>query len=148
MKKIANLLVCAFLAVTSLASCRDEAVSECSISIQFKDPNFLAALIENNVDADGDGQISFDEAKAVKYLSIENSNIKEMPEIRYFTALTQLYCQSNQLTALDVSNNTALTTLSCYGNSLQTITISGSQINDSWMDDVKNWYPDIEIIVK
>ena len=123
-------------------------MSVCSISIQFKDPNFLAALIENNVDADGDGQISFDEAKAVKYLSIENSNIKEMPEIRYFTALTQLYCQSNQLTALDVSNNTALTTLSCYGNSLQTITISGSQINASWMDNVKYQYPDIEIIVK
>ncbi len=134
--------------MTSLASSRDEAVSVCSISIQFKDPNFLAALIENNVDADGDGQISFDEAKAVKYLSIENSNIKEMPEIRYFTALTQLYCQSNQLTALDVSNNTALTTLSCYGNSLQTITISGSQINASWMDNVKYQYPDIEIIVK
>ena len=134
--------------MTSLASSRDEAVSVCSISIQFKDPNFLAALIENNVDADGDGQISFDEAKAVKYLSIENSNIKEMPEIRYFTALTQLYCQSNQLTALDVSNNTALTTLSCYGNSLQTITISESQINASWMNTVRRNYPDIEIIVK
>ena len=124
MKKIANLLVCAFLAVTSLASSRDEAVSECSISIQFKDPNFLAALIENNVDADGDGQISFDEAKAVKYLSIENSNIKEMPEIRYFTALTELNCNYNQLTDLDISNNTALTYLNCRNNQLTTLDVS------------------------
>ena len=243
-------------------------------AIQFKDPNFLEALIAENVDDDGDGQISFDEAKAVKRLRVDSSNIKEMSEIRFFTALTTLYCQGNQLTALDVSNNTALhylncggnqlttldvsdntalgtllctdnqltdldvsnntyleylycydnqlttldvsyntaleylycgnnqlttldvsnntaltglecysnqlttldvsnntaltklscsnnqlttldvsnntalTTLGCDGNPLQSITISGSQINDSWMDDVKNWYPDIEIIVK
>ena len=126
MKKIANMLVCAFLAVTSLASSRDEAVSECSISIPFKDPNFLAALIENNVDADGDGQISFDEAKAVKYLSIENSNIKEMPEIRYFTALTELNCNYNQLTDLDISNNTALTYLNCRNNQLTTLDVSNN----------------------
>ena len=105
-------------------------------------------MIANNVDTDGDGQISFDEAKAVKYLPIGNSDIKEMPEIRYFTALTRLDCYGNQLTSLDVSNNTALTTLYCYSNPLQSVTISGSQINASWVDDIRQNYPDIEIIVK
>ena len=33
MKKIANLLVCAFLVVTSLASCRNEEVQIYSISV-------------------------------------------------------------------------------------------------------------------
>ena len=201
-------------------------------AIQFKDPNFLKALIAENVDDDGDGQITVNEAKAVTFLYVVGSNIKEMPEIRYFTALTTLYCGINQLTTLDVSNNTALTSLTCNSNQLttldvsnnaaltslncednqlttldvsnntaltvlfcqnnqltalnvcnntdltwldcdynqlttldvsnntaltqlycrdnplQAITISGSQINDSWMDYVKNWYPDIEIIVK
>ena len=41
-----------------------------NLTIQFKDPNFLAALIAENVDDDGDGQISFDEAKAVTFLYV------------------------------------------------------------------------------
>ena len=64
------------------------------------------------------------------------------------TALIQLYCQGNQLTALDVSNNTALRWLDCNGNPLQSVTISESQINASWMNDIRQDYPDIEIIVK
>lgn len=201
-------------------------------TIQFKDPNFLKALIAENVDADGDGQITVNEAKAVKSLEISSSDIKEMSEIRYFTALTrldcadnqltaldisnntaltelhcywnqltdldvsnntaltylwcsgnplttldvsnntaltylycynnqltaldvsnntaltQLYCYDNQLTALDVSNNTALENLDCEGNPLQSVTISESQRNASWLDDVRQSYPEIEIIVK
>ena len=212
MKKTANLLVCAFLVVTSLASCRNEEVQVYSISvdpaelsfgydggkqtvevtsshkwtltndsdwittsadegesgslveisaghnisadiksgeiiftcgdktavlkisqeidgnrtIQFKDPNFLEALIAENVDDDGDGQISFDEAKAVSSLEISSSDIKEMPEIRYFTALTRLDCDYNQLTALDVNNNTALKYLNCGGNQLTTLDVSNN----------------------
>ena len=95
-------------------------------TIQFKDPNFLKALIAENVDADGDGQISFDEAKAVKHLPIGNSDIKEMPEIRYFTALTDLYCENNQLTTLDVSNNTALELLYCQGNQMTDLDVSNN----------------------
>ena len=221
--------------------------------IPFKDQNFLEALLSENADADGDGQITVDEAKAVEYLSVGRHDIKEMSEIRYFTVLTVLICDDNQLltldvshntaltvlycgwnqltaldvsnntaledldcggnqltsldvsnntaltglfchnnqltaldvssnkaledlgcsgnqltsldvsnntaledldcywnqlTALDVSNNTALTTLDCVGNPLQSITISESQRNASWMNDVKQDYPDIEIIVK
>ena len=212
MKKIANLLVCAFLAMISLASCRNEEVPGYSISvdpaelsfgydggkqtvevtsshkwtltndsdwittsadegesgslveisaghntsadiksgeiiftcgdktavlkvsqeidgnrtIQFKDPNFLGALIAENVDADGDGQITVNEAKAVSSLKVSSSDIKEMPEIRYFTALTRLNCDYNQLTALDVSNNTALTVLWCGQNQLTTIDVSNN----------------------
>ena len=96
-------------------------------AIQFKDPNFLEALIAENVDDDGDGQISFDEAKAVKRLRVDSSNIKEMPEIRFFTALTELYCSGNkQLSALDVSNNTALTELCCYYNQLTSLDVSNN----------------------
>ena len=234
MKKIANLLVCAFLAVISLASCRNEEVPGYSISvdpaelsfgyeggkqtvevtsshkwtltndsdwittsadegesgslveisadhnisadiksgeiiftcgdktavlkvsqeidgnrtIQFKDQNFLKALIAENVDDDGDGQISFDEAKAVKSLDVTDSDIKEMSEIRYFTelksylhcdynqltyldisknsALKKLWCNYNQLTSLDVSNNTALTALWCYDNQLTSLDVSNN----------------------
>ena len=40
------------------------------------------------------------------------------------TALTELYCNENQLTALDVTKNTALTTLYCYENQLTALDVS------------------------
>ena len=95
-------------------------------AIQFKDPNFLKELIAENVDTDGDGQISFDEAKAVTFLHVVMGSIKEMPEIRYFTALGTLYCSTNQLTTLDVSNNTDLTWLVCHTNQLTTLDVSNN----------------------
>ena len=95
-------------------------------TIQFKDPNFLEALLSENVDSDGDGQITVDEAKAVESLSVGQYDIKEMSEIQYFTALIYLFCSGNQLTALDVSNNTALETLYCYGNQLTALDVSSN----------------------
>ena len=95
-----------------------------NLTIQFKDPNFLKALIAENVDDDEDGQITVNEAKAVRFLYVWRSNIKEMPEIRYFTALESLDCGKNQLTTLDVSNNTALRSLWCNGNQLITLDVS------------------------
>lgn len=69
-------------------------------------------------------------------------------DISHNTELTDLTCFNNQLTSLDVSNNTALKFLDCSNNPLQTLTISASQQNASWLDDIKEEYPDIEIIVK
>ena len=42
------------------------------------------------------------------------------------TALIQLFCGGNQLTALDVSNNTALTHMSCGNNQLKTLDLSNN----------------------
>ena len=98
-----------------------------NLTIQFKDPNFLEALIAENVDDDGDGQITVNEAKSVKSLEVgAYGNIQEMSEIRFFTALTELWCGFNQLTALDVSNNTALTDLQCERNQLTTLNVSNN----------------------
>ena len=230
MKKTANLLVCAFLAVTSLASCRNEEVQVYSISvdpaelsfgydggkqtvevtsshkwtltndsdwittsadegesgslveisaghntsadikygeiiftcgdktavlkvsqeidgnrtIQFKDPNFLEALIAENVDDNGDGQITVNEAKSVKSLEVRSSDIKEMPEIRYFTALTVLYCDGNQLTDLDVSNNTALTKLICSSNQLTALDVSNNTAL-TWLNCYNNQLTTLDV---
>ena len=206
MKKIANLLVCAFLAMISLASCRNEEVQVYSISVDpaelpfgydggkqtvevtsshkwtlTNDTDWITTsadmgesgslveisaghntsadiksgeiiftcgdktavlkvsqeiLIAYNVDADGDGQITVNEAKTVKRLWVNNSDIKEMSEIRYFTALGTLYCHGNQMTDLDVSNNTALTWLWCYGNQLTTLDVSdNTALRDLLCDD-------------
>ncbi len=40
------------------------------------------------------------------------------------TALTNLYCDNNQITTLDVANNTALATLNCVANKLTSLDVS------------------------
>jgi uncharacterized protein YkwD len=51
-------------------------------------------------------------------------NISSLSGIEYFTALTRLECERNQLTALDVSKNTALTYLDCQFNQLTALDLS------------------------
>lgn len=114
--------------------------------IEFKDPNFLNALLTYDcaygddteqpicIDADNDGKISFSEAKKVKTLVLtvlddetaESYDIADISEIRYFTELTALYCDDNKLTSLDVSNNTALELLSLNDNQLTSLDVGNN----------------------
>ena len=96
--------------------------------ITFNDPNFLNAILTKNpdVDADGDGRISFTEAEACTDLNVNQSSISDMSEIKYFTNLTELLCYNNQLTELDVSHNAQLTELYCGDNELITLDVSNN----------------------
>lgn len=47
---------------------------------------------------------------------IARKGLTSLKGIEYFTALTELRCNNNQLTTLDVSKNTALTVLWCETN--------------------------------
>lgn len=98
--------------------------------IEFRDPNFLKALLVVketdlgnpyndevtipyliNVDANMDGKISINEAKSVKALDIDDEDgfeVREMPEIKYFTSLISLRCYNDRLYSLDVSANKSL----------------------------------------
>ena len=130
MKKI--LLLALPLMVMCAVSCEKEEIwTDDSPIIQFKDPRFLEAVLNNydiegnSIDRDGDGQISEKEAMLVETLFIGGGDIRNLEEIKYFTALTYLDC-SNQLTSLDVSNNTALTDLSCGSNQLTSLDLSNN----------------------
>ena len=98
--------------------------------IEFKDPAFLQAILRyENTDRNGDKKISKAEAALIDKLhvgatNVEYPRIRVMDEIKYFTALTGLFCYDNQLTSLDLSNNTALTSLSCEGNQLTSLDVS------------------------
>ena len=149
MKKI--LLFMLPIMALSLASCEknqgEEEWTDDSPIIQFKDPYFLNAVLEGgyrlaegpnpitggdepwageeeNVDKNGDGQISEKEASVVEALSMCIAGIRGMDEIKYFTALTWLDCGLNELTSLDLSKNTALTWLECYRNELTSLDLS------------------------
>ena len=127
MKKTLCIFAIALLAISFNSCSKDDNGDEWIVDdtpIQFEDPNFLKALLQGtdvddrpiNVDTNNDGQISRKEAAQVKSLGVFNCSIRNMDEIKYFTALEYLGCGSNYITSLDVSNNKALKELYCMSN--------------------------------
>lgn len=169
MKKI--LLFMLPIMALSLASCEknqgEEEWTDDSPIIQFKDPYFLNAVLEGgyrlaegpnpitggdepwageeeNVDKNGDGQISEKEASVVEALLVCCAGIRGMDEIKYFTALTWLDCGDNELTSLDLSKNTALEYLYCYSNPLQKLILYKYHvIDDVCIEHIESAYGDI-----
>lgn len=147
MKKI--LLFMLPVMALSLASCEKNNEKELSGDdvIEFKDPNFFKALLENGVDSNRDGVITVNEAMAVvDVLTIMECNVSDITEIKYFKSLEFLECIYNNLTTLDLSENTALELLDCFTNELTSINVSKNTAL-TWLDcgdnkltslDVKN----------
>ena len=90
----------------------------------FPDENFRAIVAGTSIDKDADGYLSAKEIAAVTQLDVNHKNIASLKGIEFFTALTYLDCEFNQLTSLDVSKNTALEELYCYGNQLTSLDVS------------------------
>ena len=88
----------------------------------FPDENFRT-YVSGNFDKDKNGSLSQSEIDAVNYIKINNKKIADMSGIEYFTALTSLYCDRNQLTSLDISRNTLLTILDCSSNKLESLSV-------------------------
>ena len=57
-------------------------------------------------------------------LDVNNQNIADLTGIEDFTTLTTLFCNNNQLTSLNVTQNTALINLYCNSNQLTSIDVS------------------------
>lgn len=95
------------------------------------------SYLEQNVDADGDGAISQEEADAVTTLGDASADpvtgnglaclgITSLEGISAFTNLTQLVCAGNQLTELDLSGLPDLTVLDCSSNQLTSLDLSAN----------------------
>ena len=68
-----------------------------------------------------DGTVTLDadnlaKVEAVSYLTLTNKGLTDLSGIEYFTGLTTLYCDQNNLEKLDVSNLKKLETLNCSSN--------------------------------
>ena len=114
-------LLLSFVALLSMT----HAMADVEINeTNFPDANFRNYLLSQNYDYDGDGLITDYEIANVTSILVSDMNISSLKGIEFFTALTTLYCESNQLTTLDVSKNTALETLYCYDNQLTTLDVS------------------------
>ena len=93
----------------------------------FPDENFRKYLLSTSYGKDG--QLTEQEIKGVTNISVSGSSsepgmIRNLKGIEFFTELRSLYCNYNQLTALDLTKNTALTYLDCYNNQLSTLDVS------------------------
>ncbi|MCH7534491.1 MAG: T9SS type A sorting domain-containing protein [Bacteroidetes bacterium] len=96
--------------------------------VNIPDANFKAYLVgEPTINTNSDGEIQVTEASAFTGAIVVSSlSISDLTGIEAFTALTELWCDNNSLTSLDVSQNTALTYLNSNNNSLTGLDISNN----------------------
>ena len=101
----------------------------CSQTVNIPDVNFENKLIALGIDIDGqNGKVYNVLIYDIKALDLSGSNISSLSGIEYFENLTDLNCNSNNLTSLDVSNNKLLESLSCNQNKIETLDISNNKI--------------------
>lgn len=96
-------------------------------AVYINNTNFPDATFRNYVgdfDQNTNGYLTEDEINVVTDISVPLMDITSLKGIEHFTELITLDCNSNKLTALDVTKNTALKNLICTGNQLSDINLS------------------------
>ncbi len=99
--------------------------------VNIPDANFKYALLNyhTGIDLNEDGEIQVDEAAGYTgHLWVNGSGISDLTGIEAFTSITELRCNSNNLTSIDVSSNIALTNLNCMSNQLTALDVSNNSL--------------------
>jgi hypothetical protein len=101
----------------------DEPVTGITINeTNFPDENFRNWILSQEYGQDG--ILTDEEIASITGISIPGMDIQNLQGIEFFTALTMLECNSNQLTTLDLSKNIALIRLVCNDNQLTSLDVS------------------------
>ena len=91
------------------------------------DNNFEQALIDLGYDNALDDSVLTANISGITSLDVGNNEISDLTGIEAFTSLTNLYCNYNNLTSIDISSNTALITLMLlYNNDLDSLDVSNN----------------------
>jgi Leucine-rich repeat (LRR) protein len=90
----------------------------------FPDDNFREYLLDQ--DYGKDGVLTEREIMNITDMDVYDMEISSLQGIEYFTALTMLDCEDNELTTLDISKNTALVKLYCSWNHLTSLDITNN----------------------
>jgi gliding motility-associated-like protein len=91
------------------------------------DINFEKALISLGIDNGvPDGKVLTSSISNISTLSIGARNISDLTGIADFINLTELQCQANKLTTLELSNNLKLEHLDCETNQLKALDLSNN----------------------
>ncbi|MEY8848193.1 T9SS type A sorting domain-containing protein [Psychroserpens sp. XS_ASV72] len=92
--------------------------------VNIPDANFKAALIDDGVDTNMDGEIQESEASQVTILNVSYEGISDMTGLSSFSSLTELFCINNNISELDLSGNPLLERIDCGWNSMDNLDIS------------------------
>lgn len=94
--------------------------------INIPDANFKRALLSpaNGIDTNNDGEIQISEAESANRIAASDYGIVSMEGIEYFSNISELFCEENQIEILDVSHNTQLELLFCYENKISSLNLS------------------------
>ena len=90
------------------------------------DDNFEQALIDLGYDGVLDDYVLTDNISGVTSLTVDGKEISDLTGIQDFTALELLYCETNLLTSLDVSNNLVLSQVHAMDNQLTSVDVSNN----------------------
>ena len=101
-----------------------DACTACTVNIP--DTNLKAALLANvTLNLNGNSEIECSEASAFSgALDISVNGITDLTGIETLTGMTELYCENNQITSLNLSQNTALEVLWFMNNTVANIDLS------------------------
>ena len=92
------------------------------------DDNFEQALINLGYDTVLDDSVLTANISGVSSLSVGSLNIADLTGIEAMVSLTNLECDDNNITSLDVSNNTLLNWFICMDNQLDSIDVSNNPL--------------------
>jgi Leucine-rich repeat (LRR) protein len=96
------------------------------------DDAFEQALINLDLDDIFDDSVFTSAIDTVQILYLFNDGIADLTGIENFTALTGLFCNDNQLTELDLSNNPNLFELNCRNNLLTRLDVRNGNNLGLW----------------
>jgi Leucine-rich repeat (LRR) protein len=98
--------------------------------VTIPDANFKNYLLANtSINTNGDSEIQTVEAVVFTGgIYVSDLNIADLTGIEAFSEITELYCDNNSLTNLNVSNNTELILLLCNNNALTSLNISNNTL--------------------
>ena len=96
------------------------------------DDNFEQELMNLGLDWVFDDYVETAGIDTITYLNITSSSIADLTGIEDFMALRELFCYSNQILFLDLSNNTQLFEVSCSNNLLISIDLRNGNNQGLW----------------
>lgn len=95
-------------------------------NVNIPDANFKAYLVGNTaINTNSDSEIQESEAQAFSgTINAANLNISDLTGIEAFINIQQLFCNNNNLTSLDLSQNVYLINVYCEVNQIQSLDVS------------------------
>ena len=131
MKNLFHIISIVLATLLFFAGCKEDVVSLEVVNIP--DASFLNALIDEGVDTNEDGYISYVEAEAVTHLDVSGTgsnpgSIYDLTGIEAFKNLIFLDCSFNYYNSIDVSNMPRLVYLDCSESKLTSLDVTQNQL--------------------